>query len=329
MYKTGKFRVAVTACVAIMAALAGMPKQAEAQAFPNRPIRLIVPFPAGGPSDISARSVATGLQGILGQPVIVENKPGAGAIIGMEAALSAPADGHTLLMASNVLATGKWLYSNLKIDPLREFRSVVGIFKSPHMVVVSKSFPGTGVQDLLRMAKEKGDRMDYASSGAGTMPHLGTELFKQVTRTNMTAIPYKGSAPALMAVMSGEVPVYFDIMFSSQGFLKGGKLKSLGVTSLERMPQFPDVPTLHEQGLTGFELYSWFGIVVPSSVPDPIVAKLNEAINKVMQAPGFAERVTSQGSLPIGGSAQTFQKMIEKDYAVWGKVIKEAKIKLD
>jgi tripartite-type tricarboxylate transporter receptor subunit TctC len=329
MFKIGKFQAAATACVAIIVALAGLPNQAEAQTFPSRPIKLIVPFPPGGPSDISARSIASGLQEVLGQAVIVENKPGAGAIIGMEAALAAPADGHTLLIASNVLATGKWLYPGMKPDPLRDFRSVVGVFKSPHMVVVSPSFPGSGVQDLIRMAKKKGDRMDYASSGAGTMPHLGAELFKRVTKTNITSIPYKGSAPALMAVMSSEVPVYFDIMFSSQSLLKGGKLKSLGVTSMERMPQFPDVPTLDEQGLKGFELYSWFGIVVRSGVPDQIVDQLNKAVNKVMDAPGFKEQVTSLGSLPIGGGPQIFQSMIENDYKVWGKVIKEANIRLE
>ena len=327
MFKMGKIRVA-----AITGALLGLsviPLHSGAQTFPNRPIKLIVPFPAGGPSDISARSIANGLQEALGQPVVVENKPGAGAIIGMEATLAAPPDGHTLLMASNVISTGKYLYSSMKIDPLREFRSVVGVFKSPHLLVVAQSFPGNGLQDLIRMAKEKGDRMDYASSGSGTMPHLGTEMFKQVTQTNMTAIPYKGSAPALTAVMSGEVPVYFDIMMSAQGFVKSGKLKALGVTSLERMPQFREVPTLHEQGLKDFELYSWFGIVARTGTPDAIVNKLNESINKVMQAPGFKERVTAQGSLPIGGSPQVFQKMIEKDNAVWGKVIKEAGIKFE
>lgn len=311
-----------------VAALA-FPCAAFAQNFPTKPIRLVVPFPAGGPSDTTARTIATGLGQKLGQPVVVENKPGAGAIVGSEAVLQQPADGHTLLMASNVVSTGKWLYPTMSFDPLREFRSVAGVFKSPHQVVVAPGFKGKGIQDLIRMAKEKGEAMNYASSGAGTMPHLGAERFKQVVGVGMTPIPYRGSAPALTAVLAGEVPVYFDIEFSAQSMLKSGKLRSLGVTGLERSPQFPDVPTLDEQGIKGFELYSWFGIVARTGTPDAIVQKLNASINEVMQEPDFKTRLAALGAQPIGGSPAVFQKMIESDSVLWGEVIKKAKIQLD
>jgi tripartite-type tricarboxylate transporter receptor subunit TctC len=288
-----------------------------------------VPFPPGGPSDVSARAIADGMSKNLGQTVVVENKPGAGAIVGAQAVLGQPADGHTLMMASNVVSTGPWLYSKLPYDPLRDFRAVAGIFKSPHLVVVPPTFEGDGIQDLIRMAKAKPGRMNYASSGGGTMPHLGTELFKQVTDTRMTAIPYKGSGPALVAVMANEVPVYFDILFSAQNLVQAGKLKALGVTSLARSPKFPDVPTLDEQGVKGFELYSWFGIVTHSGVPDAVVARLNEAVNEAMKSPEFQEQLSQLGALPIGGPPSVFQDMIRTDHEKWGQTIRKAGIKLD
>ena len=324
MLTSRRFLLTVTAAAAL-----GLPWAASAQDFPAKPIRLVVPFPAGGPSDTTARTIATGLGQKLGQPVVVENKPGAGAIVGSEAVLQQPADGYTLLMASNVIATGKWLYPTMSFDPLKDFRAVAGVFKSPHQVVVAPGFKGQGIQDLIKMAREKGEAMNYASSGAGTMPHLGAERFKQVVGVGMTPIPYRGSAPALTAVLAGEVPVYFDIEFSAQSMLKAGKLRSLGVTSLERSPQFPDVPTLHEQGVKNFELYSWFGIVARTGTPDAVVQKLNGAINEVMGEADFKARLDALGAQPIGGKPAVFQKMIESDSALWGGVIKKAKIQLD
>jgi len=306
-----------------------LPGQAAAQDFPSKPIRLIVPFPAGGPSDTTARSIAEGLGKILGQPVVVENKPGAGAIVGSELVLSQPADGHTLLMASNVVATGKFLYPTMSFDPLRDFRAVAGVFRSPHQVVVAPNFPGRNIQDLIAMAKRENGNMTYASGGSGTMPHLGAERFKQVTGVNMVHIPYRGSAPANTAVLGGQVPVHFDIEFSAQALLKAGRLRSLGVTSLQRSPQFPDVPTLDEQGIKGFELYSWFGIVAKTGTPDAIVAKLNGAINKAMEQPEFKERLDALGAQRIGGAPATFQTMINDDAKLWGDVIRKAKIQMD
>ncbi len=306
-----------------------LPAAAPAQDFPSRQLTLVVPFPPGGPSDLSARAIAEGMSKSLGQTVVVENRPGAGAIVGAQAVLGQPADGYTMMMASNVVSTGKWLYSRLPYEPLKDFRAVAGIFKSPHIVVVPPSFEGSGIQDLIRQAKAKPGGMNYASSGGGTMPHLGTELFKQVTGTEMTGIPYKGSGPALVAVMAGEVPVYFDILFSAQSLVKGGKLKPLGVTSLERMPQFPDVPTLDEQGIKGFELYSWFGIVVPSGVPDAVVDRLNRAVNDAMKTPAFRKQIETLAALPIGGPPQAFQIMIVNDYNMWGRTIRKAGIRLD
>ena len=321
-------RAAFTAALFTLAGIGTAPS-VSAQDYPSKPIKLVVPFPAGGPSDTTARSIADGLGKVLGQPVVVENRPGAGAIIGSEAVLAQPADGHTLLMASNVVSTGKWLYPTMSFDPLRDFRAVAGVFRSPHQVVVAPNFQGKTIQDLVAMARQQDGKMTYASGGTGTMPHLGAERFKQVTGVNLVHIPYRGSAPANTAVLSGEVPVHFDIEFSAQSLLKAGRLRSLGVTALQRSPQFPDVPTLDEQGIKGFELYSWFGIVARSGTPDAIVTKLNQAINQVMDTPDFKQRLAALGAQKIGGTPAVFQKMIQDDHQLWGDVIRKANIKVD
>lgn len=299
---------------------------ALAQGFPSKPMRLIVPFPPGGPADISARSIGEPLGGVLGQPVVIENRPGVGAVPAMQALLAAPADGHTMLLASNVISTGIWLYKSVSFDPVKDLRGVILVSRSPHLVVVQPGFSGNGIQDLIRAAKSNPGKLNYASAGAGTMPHLGAELFKQVTGTQMTHVPYKGSGVALPAVMGGQVDVYFDIMFSAATLVQGGKLKALGVTSLSRSETFPGVPTLDEQGVKGYELYSTFGIAMHADTPDPIVAQLNEAINKVLQMPAVRERLTTLGATPAGGSAQMFHKIIRDDYEIWGRVIHQAGI---
>lgn len=298
------------------------------QNFPAKPIRLVVPYPPGGPSDATARTISVQLSRELGQPVVVENRPGAGAVIGAQSVLHSPHDGYSLFMASNIISTGKALYPNLPFDPLKDFRAVAGIFKSPHVIVVSTDFPGDNVSDLIQYAKDQGAAMNYASSGVGTMPQLGTEHFKQLTGAPMVAIPYRGSGPALTAVGAGEVPVYFDILMSAQGKLHGGRLKPLAVTSHERVPQFPDIPTVIEQGVAGFELYSWFGIVVPSDVPDSIVKRLNDGINKAMSSSEIKKQLDSLAAIPIGGSPEVFQNMIESDTELWSTIIRKAGIKM-
>jgi len=312
--------------LAVALAVLGSGVDATAQAFPEKPVRFIVSFPPGGPADISARAVADPLAAVLGQPVVVENKPGAGAVPAVQALLAAPPDGHTLMLASNVITTGKWLYKAVTFDPVKDLRAVVVISKSPHLVVVSPAFTGKGIQDLIRAAKDNPGKLNYASAGAGTMPHLGVELFKQITSTQMTHVPYKGSSAALPAVMGGQVDVYFDIMFSATSLVKAGKLKALGITSLERSPTFPEVPTLDEQGVKGYELYSWFGVVVRAGTPERIVAQLNAAFNSALGQPTSRDRLATVGATPVGGSAQEYQRTIERDTAMWGKVILQAGI---
>lgn len=313
----------------ISAAAVGTTGLAHAQAYPSKPITMLVPFAPGGAADITARAVSKGMSDILKQPVVVENKPGASGIIAAEATLARPADGHTLLLASNSITTSKWLYPHISFDAVKDFRGIGIAMKSPHMAVVSESFPGNSIQDLVRMAKERPGTINYATAGSGTAPHLFAEIFQRQTGTVMVGVPYKGSAPALAAVLSGEVAVYFDILMSSKALLAGGKLKSLAVSSTERLPQFASVATFAEQGIKGLDLYSWFGIVVKQGTPEPIVQALNRALNQTVQDSQFSTRATELGALAVGGTAQSFQTVISNDTALWGKVIREKNIRLD
>ena len=301
---------------------------AYAEEFPSKPIRLIVPFAPGGPSDIAARAIAEPLHNALGQPLIVENKPGAGAVVAAQALLHAPADGYTLMMGSNNLVIGKWLYKNLPFDSLRDLRAIIGVTRSPHFVLVSPTFPGDRVNDLIRVAKQQPGNLRYASGGVGTMPHLATELLKQRLGLDMIHVPYRSSAPALIDLMSGQVQVYIDLVLSAQSHVRAGTLKSLGVTTKTRLAEFPDMPTIEEQGIKDFEVTSWFGIVARADVPDAVVVRLNAAVDEVLQT-AVRERFVSMGAMPIGGSPHVFQEMIETEYRMWGPVISAAGIALE
>jgi tripartite-type tricarboxylate transporter receptor subunit TctC len=301
----------------------------HAQAYPNKPLTMVVPFPPGGAADITARLVAKGLSEHMGQPIVIENKPGASGIIGAEYMLARPADGYTLLLASNSVTTFRWLYPNVSFDPVKDFRGIGIALQSPYMAVVGEKFQGSEIADLVRAAKVNPGRIDYATAGNGTGPHLFAEMFKQATGTFMTGIPYRGSAPALTAVMSGEVPVYFDILLSSQPFLSSGRLKSLGVSSKERVPQFPNVKTFAEQGIKGLEIAAWFGVVVKSGTPEAVVQALSQAMNKVVRSSAFSTRANELGATAVGGTPESFQTTIAQDTATWGRLIKEKNIRVD
>lgn len=314
--------------LAVTPALA-FPAWTAAQGYPVKPLTMIVGFPPGGAADITARLLAKGMGELLGQPVVVDNKPGASGVIAAEAMLVRPADGYTLLLASNSVTTAKWLYPNLSFDPARDFRAVGMALQSPYMAVVNEKFAGNRIADLVRAAKERPGRIDYATAGAGTGPHLFAELFKEKTGTFMTGIPYKGSAPALTAVIGGEVPVYFDILMSSQAHLASGKLKSLGVSSRERMPQFPHVPTFAEQGLKGLESAAWFGVVARAGTSEAIVQSLDQALTKVVRSPSFTTRANELGATSVVGTPDSFQATIASETASWGRLIKDKKIRIE
>jgi len=302
---------------------------ADAQQFPTKPLRMIVPFPPGGPGDVVSRPLAEGMQAFLGQPVVVDFRPGAGAIVGVQSLLSTPADGYTIFMGSNVISLSMTLYKKLPYDTLRDLRGVAAVAINPYLLLVPANFPAANMNDLIRMAKAEPNKLNFASSGPGTMAHVAALLFNDAAGIQMTHVPYKGAGPAIPALIAGEVQVYFDNVFSSQSFVKSGRLKALGVTSRTRVEPFPDLPTLDEQGLKNFEVLAWFGVVTQKAVPDAIVARLNDAVTKAMQTPSVRERYASIGVTPVGGTAQSFQNLIEHDIEAAGKVIRSAGISLD
>lgn len=314
--------------LASMAAIACV-APARAQSFPAKPMTLLVPFAPGGAADITARLLAKGMGEELGQSIVVENKPGASGVIAGEAMLSRPADGYTLLLASNSMTTAKWLYPRVSFDVTRDIRGIGMAARSPYVAVVNDKFPGSRVADLIRMAKEKPGRIDYATAGNGTGPHLFAEILKQATGTFMTGIPYKGSGPALTALMAGEVHVYFDVLMSSLAHLASGRLKALGVSSRERMPTLPNIPTFAEQGISGLDFSAWFGLVAKVNTPEPIVRQLNAALNKVVKTGQFVSRAVELGATAAGGLPAAFDKTIVDETAYWGRVIRERNIRAE
>jgi tripartite-type tricarboxylate transporter receptor subunit TctC len=302
--------------------------QAQAGPYPEKPVRLIVPFAAGGPSDITARLLGQGIQEHLGQPIVIENKPGGGAIVATSALLSAEPDGYTIMMASNIIVTSKWLYDSLPYDAMKDLRAIGGVSISPVVVLVPGTSPIKNLADLLRAAREKPGQLNYGSAGLGTIPQLATEFFLQKTGLQMTHIPFRGSGQALPAVIAGQVDLYFDVAISAQSLVQQGQLRAIGVVGKQRLAQFPDVPTLAEQGLSDFDVSSWFGLVGRATLPDDIVKTLNAAMNKVVATDQFKEKIAALGGLPFGGTPEDFRKRYTEEYEMWGRVIPATGLKL-
>jgi tripartite-type tricarboxylate transporter receptor subunit TctC len=301
-----------------------------AQAFPNHAIRLVVPFPAGGTTDILARDVAKQLTETLGQAVVVDNRPGAGGNIGADIVAKAAPDGYTLLMGTvGTHAINPSLYAKMPYDHIKDFVPVVLVAGVPNVLVVNPSVPVNTVADLVKLAKAKPGSINFASSGSGTSIHLSGELFKTVAGVDMTHVPYKGSSPALTDLMGGQVQIMFDNLPSSLPLIKSGKLRAVAVTSLKRAPALPDVPTVAESGFPGFEASSWFGILAPAGTPAPIVARLNAEVNKWLQSPAGKQQLLTQGAEAAGGPPENFVAHIRAETEKWAKVVKASGAKVD
>src|SRR5207248_3216491 len=312
---------ALFACIATVA---------SAQGYPTRPIRLVVPFPAGGTTDILAREVAQKLTEGLGQAVVVDNRPGAAGNIGSDLVAKSAPDGYTLLMGTvGTHAINPSLYSKMPYDHVKDFAPVVLVAGVPNVLVINPTLPFKSVQDLIAYAKANPGKLNFASSGSGTSIHLSGELFKVMAGVQMTHIPYKGSAPALQDLLAGQVQLMFDNLPPSLPQIKAGKLRALAVTSATRAPALPDVPTLAESGLPGFEASSWFGILAPAGTPAPIVAKLNAEVANWLATPEAKEKLLKQGANPAGGTPQDFAKHIAAETAKWAKVVKDSGAKID
>jgi len=317
-------RAASFIVLAVIAAGAG------AQTYPTKPIRLVVPFPAGGTTDILAREVGQRLSVSLGQSVIVDNRPGAAGNIGSELVAKSAPDGYTLLMATvGTHAINPSLYARMPYDHVKDFTPVVLVAGVPNVLEVTPSLPVYTVADLIKLAKEKPGQINFASSGSGTSIHLSGELFKTMAGVDMTHVPYKGSAPAIADLIGGQVQVMFDNLPSSLPQIKAGKLRAIAVTSAQRAPALPEVPTIAESGLPGFEASSWFGIAAPKDTPAEIVDSVNRQTNAGLADPTIKARLLDMGGMLLTGSPVDFGKLIADETEKWGKVIREAGIRAE
>ena len=312
---------ALFACIATVA---------SAQGYPTRPIRLVVPFPAGGTTDILAREVAQKLTEVLGQAVVVDNRPGAAGNIGSDLVAKSAPDGYTLLMGTvGTHAINPSLYSKMPYDHVKDFAPVVLVAGVPNVLVVNPALPGNSVSDLIKLAKDKPGQINFASSGSGTSIHLSGELFKTMAGVDMTHVPYKGSSPALTDLIGGQVQIMFDNLPSALPQIKGGRLRAIALTSLKRAPVLPDIPTINESGLPGFEASSWFGVLAPAGTPVAIVARINTEVNKWLQSADAREKLLGQGAEAAGGSPERFANHIRAESEKWAKVVKASGAKVD
>ena len=312
-------------------AFAALATVASAQPYPSKPIRIVVPFPAGGTTDILARAVAAKLSETTGQPAVVDNRPGAGGNIGAELVAKSAPDGYTFLMGTvGTHAINPGLYAKMPYDHVKDFAPVILVAGVPNVLVVNPALPVNSVQELIAYIKANPGKVNFASSGSGTSIHLSGELFKTMTGLQMTHVPYKGSAPALQDLVGGQVQIMFDNLPSSLALIKGGKLKALAVTSAERSSALPDVPTVAEAGLPGFEASSWFGLLAPAGTPKEAIAKINGEVAKWLATPEAKEKLASQGAIAASGlTPEDFQKHIASETTKWAKVVKESGAKVD
>ena len=311
-------------------ALLGLsPALSLAQSYPAKPIRMIVPFPAGGATDILARALSQKLGEKIGQTVVVENRPGAGGTIGADAASKSAADGYTLLLAtSSTHSIGPAINPKIPYNAEADFTPIAYVASSPNIVVVPTTLPVKNMRELIDYARKNPGKLNYASSGNGTIVHLTTEYFKAQSGTFILHIPYRGTALAIPDLVSGKVDVMFDSFVTGMPHVKDGKLRALAVTSARRSTLAPDMPTVSEV-LPGFESVTWFGIYGPKNMPPEITAKVNQAVNAALADSDVKERFARLGAEPAGGTAQAFEAMVKADNTKWKKIIAERKISVD
>ena len=300
---------------------------AQASNYPNRAIHLIVPSEAGGGTDFTARTIGLKLTELLGQSLVVDNRPGAAGNIGVEQGVRATPDGYTLVMPITSLPMSPWLYSKLSYDPVKDLSPIILACAAPLIMVVNPQLPVNNVQEFIALAKKQPGQLNYANSGNGTTAHLAGELFKKMADIKMESVNYKGGGSSVIDTVAGRVQMYFSTIPAALPHLKSGKLRALAVTSKHRVEMIPDMPTVDESGLPGFEVVGWFGIFAPTGTPNNVILKLNESINVVLKMPEIRERLARQGLIPGGGTPEALRDLLNADLSKWGKLIKEIGLK--
>ena len=304
--------------------------QSVAANYPNKVVRFICPFPPGGANDLLARLFAQKMTDAYGQQVIVDNRGGAGGIIGAEAGAKAPADGYTITMANlSMLAINPFLYSKLPYDVVRDFAPVIELAQSVNLLLVHPSVPATTLKELIDLARAKPGGYNYATPGIGTPAHLATELMASMASIKLVHVPYKGAGAAIPAVIAGESQIFIEPVATSIAHARAGRMRALAVTSAQRAAVTPELPTMVEAGLTGYEFTSWYGVIAPAATPRAVMMRLNETINRILNQADIKENLNSQAMLTIGGPPQAFAAKIKTEMARWGKVVKDTGAKAD
>ena len=309
-------------CGLLLAALA-----AQAQPFPSKPVRLVVPFSAGGSTDMISRTLGQKLSEMWGQPVVIDNRPGGSTIIGTDIVARSAPDGYTLLVTPASFTIVPSLIDKLPYDPAKDFAPITLINTTPLVLVVNLSVPAKSIQELIALAKAKPGALNFGSAGAGGSNHLAGELFNVMAGVRMVHIPYKGNAPALTDLIGGHVDLVFNGLTSALPFIKAGKLRPLAVTSLTRSVALPDIPTLDEVGLKGFQAVGWNGLSAPARTPTAVISRINADVLKVIRSPALVEHLKAEGSDPVGDSPEQFAAFLREETEKWNKVIKVANIK--
>jgi tripartite-type tricarboxylate transporter receptor subunit TctC len=310
------------------ALLLALSTAAAAQDYPVKPVRLIIPFPPGGSNDVVGRMIATHLGEHLGKQVIVDNRSGAGGVIGTEIGANAAPDGYTLAIISIAHAVNPWLYK-LNYDPIKSFTPIAVLASGPNVLAINPALPVNSVKELVALAKQKPGELQYASAGVGSFQHLGGELFKLEAGVDMLHVPFKGGGPAMIDVMGGHTKLVFSSLVQTTPHIKSGKLKPLGTGGLKRNPVLPDVPTIAEAGVPGYEAVNWWGIVAPAGTPQAIIDKLHKDIAAVQASPEVQKQFSSEGAEIVQMSPAEFGTFMEREMKKWERVVKEGKIKAE
>jgi tripartite-type tricarboxylate transporter receptor subunit TctC len=302
---------------------------APAQAYPAGPVRMVVPFPAGGGVDSMARIFGQQLSAAIGKPVVIENRAGANGMIGSELVAKSAKDGYTLLLNGANFVTTPSLYKNVTYDPIRDFDPVSLLAHAPNILVVHPSLPARSVKELIAFSRARPGQVNYASSASGSTPHLAAELFKTLTGANLVHVPYRGTGPAITAMISGEVSVMFMPALAAIPYIHNGRVRALGVTTAQRLPALPDLQTVAEAGLKGYQSSQWYGVLAPAGSPQAILSQLNGHAAKIMQAPVMKERMKNSGSVAVGSTRDEFGRHLREEFAKWAKIIQASGAKVD